>query len=600
MKSWHFPDNGRGAIFCGTVLWCAVAFSFDLVSFQHAKEAALNAGLLGLCLGVALAKARTGRGFRFFLPLWLWLAWAVLSGFGTAAFKPYLFIEAMRIASLLFMASLCVDLLQDSAWRAKVSMALVVSGVTVAGLGLLQYSGIATRVFPAFSGYTQPIYSVFGNQAYFGGYLALMLPLSLHHLAKSKPVRRYHTAFTAILLAGLVLSGSRSAWLAALTGCLVAWPWRHIPFRRTLWTAAGIGGIVAGAVLLGWPQVEGRIRDLFRSSDVGGPARLWYWDGTLRMIGAAPVAGVGLGNYPYWSPFNLGLALWLPGGEKYSASEIHTVHAHNEPLEFAAETGLISLVFGVWMLLRLTRRRGPEWGGLAALLVFCLFNAGLHSAPHALAGLLLAGMLRERDLKRDKAGQSGSFAGKCVPKLELGNEREVELGNERGTGGWRWGFVLAAAILGLTHTGLVLLPSYLLRLAEKAHVAGDNALPLYERAVRFPYTPPETWEVYGMALLEAAQPRKAIEALNEARAGLDTGRLHLLRAMAHLELSEEDKAREALKTCVIRWPFHEGAWRTLDRLTPENERETLRSAVQRWGIFFDAEDAATSAVSTAP
>ena len=597
MKTWHSSEHWRGVILCGTVIWCAVAFSFDLVSFQHAKEAALNAGLLGLGVCVALGKARTGRGFRFFLPLWLWLAWAVLSGLGTATFRPYLFIEAMRIASLLLMASLCAGLLQDSAWRAKVSMALILSGVMVAGLGLLQYSGIAARVFPAFSGYTQPIYSVFGNQAYFGGYMALILPLSLDHLAKSKPVSRYHTASTAILLAGLVLSGSRAAWLAALTGCLVAWPWRHIPLRRTLWTAAGIAGVVLLSVLLGWSQVEGRIRDLFADSDVGGPARLWYWDGSLRMAGAAPIAGVGLGNYPYWSPHYLGLALWAPGGEKHSASEIHTVHAHHEPLEFAAETGLVGLLFGGWMLVRLARRRGPAWGGLTALLVFCLFNAGLHSAPHALAGLLMAGMLRKRDLKMDKAGQSRSFAGNCVPKLALANESEVALANERG---WRWAFVLAAVFLGMTHTGLVLLPSYLLRSAEEAHVAGDNALPLYERAVRYPYTPPETWEVYGMALLEAAQPRNAIEALNKARTGLDTGRLHLLRAMADLEVSEQEKAREALKSCVIRWPFHEGAWRTLDRLMPENERETLRTAVRRWGIFFDAEDAATSAASTVP
>lgn len=575
MKCCFSQDNWRGVLLSCTVVVSTVAFSFDLVSFQHAKETVLYAGLLGVCLCVALTGVRVGQGFRFYLPLWLWLGWALLSGIFTARYIPYLLIECLRFGTLLLFASVCLDLTKNEIWRQRIGQTLMISGGLVAGLGLLQYIDLLPGLFPDIKGYTQAIYSVFGNQAFFGGYLAVIIPLSLFELTKTKHFRFAEIALAGLLLAGLVLSASRSAWLAAAVGTVLVWPWRQLPIRRTLWTAAGIGGVVAGTVLLGWPQVEGRIRDLFTSSDVGGSARLWYWDGTLRMVKAAPVAGKGLGHYPYWSPHYLGLALWAPGGERHSASEIHTVHAHNEPLEFGAETGGIGLVFGVWMLLRLARRQGPEWGGLAALLVFCLFNAGLHSLPHALAGLLLAGMLQERGNK-EKTGEFGR-GGKA-----------------------RWAFVLAAAIFGVTHAGLVLIPGYLLRSAEKAHVAGDNALPLYERAVRFPYTPPETWEVYGLALLEAGQTREALDALHKAQSGLDTGRLHLLLGMAHLEVGDFEKAKEALTACVLRWPFHKDAWRTLDLLTPEDEREALRNTARRWGITFDAGDAATSAASTAP
>ncbi|MBI3117848.1 MAG: O-antigen ligase family protein [Candidatus Hydrogenedentes bacterium] len=527
----------RGGCVAATLALLPLVYSFKFTSFLHAKEALLDVALV-LCVLLRLIEARTpqraSRAGRPLLPLWLWLLWALAAAaMHSVQVSSYTVEEGVRIAVLLLFAGLNGDLLADRRWRRRIFSALILGGTLAAALGGAQFAGLFPALFPGVAGYDQPMYSVFGNQGLLGGYLALILPLVLW---------RYHTApriarllllvAAAIMGAAWGLSGARSAWLAGTLGIgLTLWL-----LRRRRWRClapAGVGILSAIAMLLiTWTTSGQRLQHTLESSDVGGRARLWFWDAALRMTGEHPIAGVGLGNFPYWSPYYQGLALQAHPGHFHN--ELHTEHAHSEALEVLAETGCVGLLLALWLLWRVPRRPGPAVGTLSALMIVSLFNAALHSAPHALAGLFLAISL----CMRPKASASESPP---VP-------REV-----RGWPGPVAAF-LAAMLLVAAHFATTLLPSYYLCAAEDAHLAGNNADALYQRALAHPWPNYPAREGYGMWLLEAQRPAEARIQFEAALRGLDTGRIHLLLALAAQRLGDHAAMQAHLEACLLRWP----------------------------------------------
>ena len=56
-------------------------------------------------------------------------------------------------------------------------------------------------------------------------------------------------------------------------------------------------GFVAATLLVAVTSqnADSKIRNTFSENDVGSAARIWYWEGTFRMIREHPLAGGGLG-----------------------------------------------------------------------------------------------------------------------------------------------------------------------------------------------------------------------------------------------------------------------------------------------------------------
>ncbi len=558
-------DLGRGWVLCAALTAVTLAYSFQLTSFLHAKEAALSASILLLAL---LAWFRGGfvfEGMAAFLPLWGAVVFTLLLA---PAHVPSRSVEeALRIVSLLFCVALAYDLLAQPYWRRRILQAIRLSAALAAALGIGQYLGWLSFLFPVFPGYDQPVYSVFGNQDLFGGYLALALPLYVSAFGrKARPGARaaLQSAMPKLLalgliLAALVLSGSRSAWIAAFAGCLIVFPFRHCLTRRgaLVLCVAAAALLVTGAAT--WPRPWERLSNTFSASDTGGRIRLWIWDGSMRMLRDAPWCGWGLGNFGYWSPRYLAEALNAPGGEKFAHNELDTPDAHCEPLQCAAETGMIGVVAMAWMLLRLLRRRGEAWGGLLAFLLFSIFNAAWHSAPHALAGLLLAGMLLNPEAKTPLAGTGGNWLA--------------------GLSG-----VLVAAALAAASCWTTYFPSCLQSRAEAAHCAGQDPLPLYGRVFEHGWPNAQCHEEAAMALLDAGRPVEAREHLGAALEGLDTGRAYWLLGRAAEAMGDRVTARAAYRACLERWPSSEEAWMRLYRSSLKDQNGPLLEHARRWGI----------------
>jgi O-antigen ligase len=548
----------RDGVCCALLVCLPLLFSFGFYSFEHPKELLLLAALIPLAW-TAQAGA-FGASVRALLPLWLWLGVAVPVGLATAAVPAYVVEEAGRVLVLLLFTGVVWDWLSRPGAPSQLALALGTGSVAVAVVGLAQYAGLAHAVLPAVAGYDQPVYSVFGNQDLFGGYLALGSTLLLADWTRSRSARWHALQTGALLLlsAGLVLSGSRSAWLAAAAGAALVLAQRGS--RRARWgrlVAVVLLGVLP-AVVIAWPRPLERITATFSAGDVGGPARLWFWDGTMRMIQDAPVLGLGLGQFPYHSPGYLGAALAAPGGNRHYHNELHTEHAHNVLLELLAETGVVGLCFALWLLGRiLWRGSRTSWPALAALGVFALFNAAAHSLPFALAGLLL--------LAQPLASR--------VPLAAPSTARP------------RHRLALAALCLAVVLLRLwtVQVPSVLLTRAEDAHLRGEPCEPRYHRALAWPWPNAEAHEGLAIASIEAGRPARARVELTHALRGLDTGRVHLLLGEVALACGDTRSAVAALETCLHRWPSNLRAWRTLWELSPPL-CPALEAHARHWGL----------------
>ncbi|HOS04318.1 MAG TPA: O-antigen ligase family protein [Candidatus Hydrogenedentes bacterium] len=545
---------------------CASAwlFSFSFLSFLHVKEAALYGAMTSSALLLCLEPAAIRPALTFFFPLWLLIALASVVHLGAhpAQVASDAVIQTVRWALLLLAPAIWFDLLQESRWRRTLRSSIVISACGVGLMAVAQYFGLAPWAFPEFPGVTQRVYSVFGNQDLLGGYMALALPMCVFIMLRHRRLPAlWMTCFT-LMLGVLLLSGSRSAWLAAAVGLVTMTPYRRLRPRRA-WLLLGAAMTTAALCISFAPATTiGRAWNSFAADDVGGRARLWFWDGSLRMIADHPLVGIGPGNYPYWSPWYLGKALDAIGGERHYHNQLLTEHPHSDPLNILAETGLVGAACALWMLWRVLRLRGPEYGGIAALLTFSLFNNVATSPPHAFAGLLFCGMLAARDPHWRETFQKFSLT------------RSAALSTTALCVGlsvfWAWA---------------VLMPSYALRTAFNAHVeTGKAPLDEYACIAAHPWPNASAHEHHGMALFDDENYEAADREFLLALRGLDTGRVHFLRGASLLKLERMEEARQEFEKTVWRWPSFEGGWKGVWRTSPPENRAALSARAARWGF----------------
>ncbi|MCX5772254.1 MAG: O-antigen ligase family protein, partial [Candidatus Hydrogenedentes bacterium] len=299
-------DAARAIVLMVALVAGAAIYSFELTSFLHAKEAVLCIGLAVMALLVAVRGHFYWNGIRAFAPLWIFVG----LGLVRAAVMPTAVasdtaLSALRWGLILVTVALAYDLLAQEKWRDRVFDAFIASAVVVALLGYVQYWGLAPRLFPVFDSYDQRVYSVFGNQDYFGGYVAMAFPAALYRMLGQRR-RKWGLAGILLLAPALLISGSRSAWLAALAGvCMVA---PHLEWRpRRLAAAAIVAAAAVGATAYLAPEATvSRVRSAFAAKDEGRDSRVWLWKAGHGMFRDFPLMGMGLGNYAYWSPSYLG------------------------------------------------------------------------------------------------------------------------------------------------------------------------------------------------------------------------------------------------------------------------------------------------------
>ena len=126
-RDWY---SVRGWILCATLVLCALAYSFRLTSFLHAKDAVLAVGVCAAAISMPATRLFFREGCRAFLPLWLLVAVSVVVHlvFRTAHVPSFAAVELTRWALLLLAGAIAFPLLRYDAWRQRFLVALAIAG----------------------------------------------------------------------------------------------------------------------------------------------------------------------------------------------------------------------------------------------------------------------------------------------------------------------------------------------------------------------------------------------------------------------------------------------------------------------------------------
>lgn len=206
--------------------------------------------------------------------------------------------------------------------------------------------------------------------------------------------------FTILAFTGLLLSGSRGGLLAAGAGFLVLATRR---FKAALPAAgpAAVGAGIAAGIVAALGRSQGALERgplVSAGADASLFTRLDAWGKTLRIFLDHPWAGSGLGSFRWVFTSVQREGEWMVWGE-----------AHNDFLQFLAETGLVGGVLLAWAAWKYSRSvlvpcagtgAGlPRWtttataAAVVAMLVHTVYDFNLQIPSNAALFATLAGVL---------------------------------------------------------------------------------------------------------------------------------------------------------------------------------------------------------------
>lgn len=233
--------------------------------------------------------------------------------------------------------------------------------------------------------------------------------------ARGRQVRWAAAAAAAVAAAGLLATGSVGAWIGLAAGAAVV-------FRQLRsGSALRLAGVAAAALVTLVALAAIKPASVLDLDNPNHPLkrRLDNWVGAVRIAGAQPVAGTGLGSF----------GSLYPGVRQPDDNE--TLYAHNSWLQLAVEGGLpalVLLVAAAWALWRRARDDlEPErlWALAGAvafaahnLVDFTAFLPGVAVPAMAMAGIAFArgeapanvSRLQDRTAPNGRAGASAASA----------------------------------------------------------------------------------------------------------------------------------------------------------------------------------------------
>jgi O-antigen ligase len=259
--------------------------------------------------------------------------------------------------------------------------ALAVAGFLIAAMGIAQYLTADGRLYWTWKLENGGrMFGPYVNRNHFAGLMELWCPLALgmalvpgHRLAQ----RWFWSALAVVMGGAVMLSGSRggaiSLGLAVVAFALLV-AGQRAGKRAVVWLLAAM--FVTGGTVLALERGELLERyesvlrpNQFQQEDAAA-YRVRAWKDTFRLIRETPVIGSGLDTF----------ATRFPAARSFATDLIWT-HAHNDFLQFLAETGVIGGLLAGWMLFaggreaarNLARASGTATGALlAALAAGCI------------------------------------------------------------------------------------------------------------------------------------------------------------------------------------------------------------------------------------
>jgi putative inorganic carbon (HCO3(-)) transporter len=221
--------------------------------------------------------------------------------------------------------------------------ALVIGAVALAFIGLRDFFMLG--YVESAEGVRRLLIPFYDSPNHISLYLGRSVPVALTAAAfgRGRLRRLLHALALAPLLAAIYLTYSRGTWLVGLPAALLfVLLLPQLTGRRHGVRALLIGSCVLASGLLALLPVArtARFARLVQLTSGTSFLRLVLWEGSLRMIAAHPLLGVGIGNFSAQYPHYMLPEAWR---------EPLVYHPHNILLEFWAILGLPGLAALAWL-----------------------------------------------------------------------------------------------------------------------------------------------------------------------------------------------------------------------------------------------------------
>jgi len=377
-----------------------VALTLPITSIPIASDSYIlprtSIVLAGACLGVGLAVLLPERHALGALrwPLLAAAAAAVLAFAFSISWPLSLIGSYTRYESLpvrlayLGLAASTLWLLRSSRQRELVGAAFVLGTTVVAFKAWLQwFNHVSFRPD-----------GDLGNANLLAALVVMAIPIAIDRGRRADYFTFLWAAAIVILIAGLVVTTSRSGALGLVAACAV-WLTTSVPRRLAIATAAATGAALLGVLAFVF------LSPLRALNDDPPELRLNLWSDALRLVVARPVTG--------WGEDSTGLVFGHFLSRDY-AGLVTFDRVHSGPLEIAATQGIVGLAALTWVVVAIgiVAWRGRAElnvpglaGALAGYSVWAFFN--FDWAPATGAFWLLAGTLWSATLPPPVGGRVG-------------------------------------------------------------------------------------------------------------------------------------------------------------------------------------------------
>ena len=223
--------------------------------------------------------------------------------------------------------------------------ALFAAGLVAAGFALVQY------LVPSLGSVDGRLTGFMGHWMTLSGGLMLVFLAMLGFLLFSAPRRRaLWMAAVCFLGVTLLLTLTRSVWIASLA-CLLVAAWLRFPTLKTVLVSGA--GILILVVCLP-DSLQKRLASIWDPAHPSNAARLEIWKTGVQMVQANPWFGVG--------PQRVSEVFfdYHPDPGARQRGGFFWIHMHNNLLQFAAERGIPCALAWLWLILRMGR---DHWRG---------------------------------------------------------------------------------------------------------------------------------------------------------------------------------------------------------------------------------------------
>ncbi len=302
--------------------------------------------------------------------------------------------------------------------RTAINLLFIAGGIASA-YGILQYLGMEPIWQEAVDPFGGRCVSTFGNPNFLASFLVLLLPLALVKMLLSEKMSEKIFLFItgSLMFTALICTSTRSAWIGFIASLIIIWIFlifkvkdKKTILKHFIYLAVII--IVSLVVVFSAPgkRVIGeRVLSTLsiQKSGTASSQRFLIWSSAKDMFFDFPIIGSGWGTLELFYPWYQGKYL---RSAKYAPLKTHANRAHNEILQFLAETGIIGLGVAVWLLvtlikysLRLLKNTSINkeskyiilglFSGIIGMLIDNLFNVSLHFASPAMVFWINVGII---------------------------------------------------------------------------------------------------------------------------------------------------------------------------------------------------------------